>query len=357
MSVYFLSKHSIIHNKLIFYILLSVIESIAFNLLIYTKKYDILWYVIPLNYIIIFGVPPHFLRIVNGLTNQARPSNKMFVMLHFIPVIISICVLIWLYIQPYNYKQHLQRHMENGNYPFPFKYLDILFTFQTLIYIIICYKKIFKYKKNNFNYDAKIFWRFINFFIVAGIVVYTANFLPTTSVSIFLISTSLGSIIFYNSFLYTSLKYPTVFEKKTKKNRTITSISTLKILSSDFKEKLTDSINILIFEEKIFTDSNINIVTFAKRCNVPIYILRQFLNQHYGKSFTDFINEFRIEEAKKLLSGPEWQKYSVEIIAQMCGFNSRSFFYRIFKKRTGVSPLEYIKRNQLSNNTLKTINN
>ncbi|MFR9528449.1 MAG: helix-turn-helix domain-containing protein [Rikenellaceae bacterium] len=65
------------------------------------------------------------------------------------------------------------------------------------------------------------------------------------------------------------------------------------------------------------------------------------LNNYLHLSFTDFINDYRIEEIKKLLLEEDANYYMLHVLAERCGFNSKTSFYRIFKNKTGVTPLQY----------------
>jgi len=56
-----------------------------------------------------------------------------------------------------------------------------------------------------------------------------------------------------------------------------------------------------------------------------------------------FINEFRINEAMRLLSKPENKKYTIETISRKVGFNSISAFNSAFKKTSNVTPSFFIK--------------
>ena len=62
-------------------------------------------------------------------------------------------------------------------------------------------------------------------------------------------------------------------------------------------------------------------------------------------SITDYILEQRIAEAKRLL----WRnQYPLKQIAEMVGFNDYNYFARTFKKRTGYTPTEFIKKSVLT---------
>ncbi|QLG46976.1 helix-turn-helix domain-containing protein [Costertonia aggregata] len=101
-------------------------------------------------------------------------------------------------------------------------------------------------------------------------------------------------------------------------------------------EKLT-----VIKGEKLFKNPNLKLLDIANQLNISSHQLSQFLNDNLGKSFSLFINEFRIEEAKQLLISSE--AYTIETIGYDCGFNSKSTFFTTFKKITGTTPAKYKK--------------
>jgi len=76
---------------------------------------------------------------------------------------------------------------------------------------------------------------------------------------------------------------------------------------------------------------------------VRAHVLSAYLKRHYNKSFYNFINYYRIEEAKRFLTDPDQHKYSISHISENSGFTSRSAFYTAFKKNTGFTPGEYLK--------------
>ena len=72
------------------------------------------------------------------------------------------------------------------------------------------------------------------------------------------------------------------------------------------------------------------------------YIVSQILNQHFKKSFFDFINEARVQEAIILLKTFDPKVDTIENIATEVGFNSRASFYRSFKKVTDKNPTDFV---------------
>jgi AraC-like DNA-binding protein len=92
---------------------------------------------------------------------------------------------------------------------------------------------------------------------------------------------------------------------------------------------------------KPYLDKNLTIQSLAEMLNLSKADLSAILNNQLNKNFNDFINSYRVEEVKRKLDDPEFNKYTVLTIAEMCGFNSQSSFYRIFKNLTGKTPNDY----------------
>ena len=64
----------------------------------------------------------------------------------------------------------------------------------------------------------------------------------------------------------------------------------------------------------------------------------QLLKQQYGQSFTAYLTEYRIEEAKKLLLQPT---VNVKTVGERVGYSDPTYFARVFRRNMGVSPTEY----------------
>jgi len=117
----------------------------------------------------------------------------------------------------------------------------------------------------------------------------------------------------------------------------------INVIEDDTQIKLAKALNVIIIKEKLYLDPELNIQVLAEHCETRVHTLSAVINKHYNKNFFDYINYYRVEEAKKLLSDPEQKKYSIDSIAEKSGFSSRSAFYKAFKKNTELTPGEYIK--------------
>jgi AraC-like DNA-binding protein len=97
----------------------------------------------------------------------------------------------------------------------------------------------------------------------------------------------------------------------------------------------------LIKEEKLFKKFGFSLADLAARMGANVRYLSQAVNQTTGKNFNQFINEYRLEEARRLLR--ETDENSTDIGFSV-GFNSLSSFYEQFKKAEGLTPEQYRKK-------------
>ncbi|AEE49974.1 helix-turn-helix domain-containing protein [Haliscomenobacter hydrossis] len=95
----------------------------------------------------------------------------------------------------------------------------------------------------------------------------------------------------------------------------------------------------LMKEKQVFRNPNLKLQDLAQELRLSPHQLSQFLNESLGKNFTQFINEYRIVEACKLLKTDTL--LSIEGIGDEVGFNSKSTFFSTFKKIKGLTPAKY----------------
>ena len=113
------------------------------------------------------------------------------------------------------------------------------------------------------------------------------------------------------------------------------------IASSKRDTEIVQAIKGALEKDKVFLLPTLNIQELSRKLLVPQQELSQVINTHFQKKFRDLINEYRVEEVKKMLCDAKMTHMSILGIALECGFNSEATFYRIFKKNTGLSPKEY----------------
>lgn len=121
-------------------------------------------------------------------------------------------------------------------------------------------------------------------------------------------------------------------------------------------DKLTDSaiqkVQLGMEVQKLFLKQNLNIEEFSKRINLPVKEVSAVINKHYGTNFFEFMNSYRVEEAKRLLGDSQHADMTVMDVLLHAGFNSKSAFHRFFNRLVGMSPTEF--RKQSMNKDAKT---
>jgi AraC-like DNA-binding protein len=105
----------------------------------------------------------------------------------------------------------------------------------------------------------------------------------------------------------------------------------------NYKEQLSN----LMQSEQAYLNADLTLPKLASLVNCPVNHLSQVINSGFDMSFFDYLNQFRIEDAKKLLCLEDGQLQAILSIAFEVGFNSNSAFYAAFKKSCGMTPAQY----------------
>jgi AraC-like DNA-binding protein len=121
------------------------------------------------------------------------------------------------------------------------------------------------------------------------------------------------------------------------------------LLSDDMKKMLADKITGIIESEQLYLDDELSLNKLAEQLEIHKNYVSHVINNEFNVNFYNFINKYRIEEAKRLLADEQYDHYSIEGIAKSCGFKSRNVFYPIFKKHMGMTPREFKNKIQQPN--------
>jgi AraC-like DNA-binding protein len=117
------------------------------------------------------------------------------------------------------------------------------------------------------------------------------------------------------------------------------------------EDKLTNEIDLKnfdlvidLFEQKqVYLNKEISLFMVAEMTKLNIKDVSRLINQYAKKNFNQFVNSFRVDEAKKHLINSEMNHLNLTGIAEKVGFNSRSAFFSAFKLQEGITPNEFKK--------------
>jgi ligand-binding sensor domain-containing protein/AraC-like DNA-binding protein len=145
--------------------------------------------------------------------------------------------------------------------------------------------------------------------------------------------------------LYTVLVAATFYIYK-KKKHTIDNKAKYKgsPLNPYFTEECVTKLKYLMDIEKVYCDADISLQSLAEKMSIAPHQLSQLLNEKLNRNFADFINSYRIEEAKKILQSPRGARLKISSIAIEVGFSTMAAFYKAFKKHTNMTPSMFKKK-------------
>ena len=103
--------------------------------------------------------------------------------------------------------------------------------------------------------------------------------------------------------------------------------------------RLTDQLKQIMDEQKPYLQMNFSLPMLAQLCKSNVHVVSQVINESFNKSFFEWVADYRIEEAKKLLKTKSHLK--IEEIAELVGYNAKSSFNTGFKRITGTTPSEF----------------
>lgn len=101
---------------------------------------------------------------------------------------------------------------------------------------------------------------------------------------------------------------------------------------------LEEPLNMAMKEDKIFLKKDLTIFDVAKHVGSSTKKVSSCINTCFGSNFSEWVNKYRVEEAKIRIDQSENNYLTIEAIGQDSGFKSRSAMYSAFKKFTGDSP-------------------
>jgi AraC-like DNA-binding protein len=112
-------------------------------------------------------------------------------------------------------------------------------------------------------------------------------------------------------------------------------------LDGQMAKRIAQKIEAAMAVDLLFRDPNLSLWGLSKHIAVNSHYVSQTLNTEIGRSFFDYVNHWRIKNAKILLTTTD---DTILSITYDVGFNSRSSFYKSFKRETGTTPQEIRSR-------------
>jgi AraC-like DNA-binding protein len=114
-------------------------------------------------------------------------------------------------------------------------------------------------------------------------------------------------------------------------------------LSDQQMQNLIERLEVLIYDKEVFKDADLSIEKLAKKLNSNRTYVSEAIKTRYHIGFSIWLNEIRINAARKLLANPKNDFLSIEGIAKEVGYGSISTFNTAFRKLSGLTPSQFKK--------------
>ncbi|HLP15920.1 MAG TPA: helix-turn-helix domain-containing protein [Bacteroidota bacterium] len=101
-------------------------------------------------------------------------------------------------------------------------------------------------------------------------------------------------------------------------------------------------------QHRPYLDAELTLPALAELLSIPPHHLSQTINSRFNSNFFDFVNMYRVEEAKRLLTDTSKSAYTILALAQDAGFNSKTAFNAAFKRLTGKTPSMYREKARIN---------
>lgn len=216
------------------------------------------------------------------------------------------------------------------------KYKDVIMVVQIIIYLVslIFYlrKKLIQKKLTWLQAEGNLLWALQSLILIflLTLLFISVKILFQNDKGDFITGLFIAAIIYTQSF-YNLTKGMSFSKEKSKKILIPHEQATLQI----------ERLHHLMITQKPFIDTDFSLQSLAKMMDMSSHQMSQLLNENIGKNFAEYTAEYRIKEVMVLLKDPANDHLTIEAMAEMVGYLSKSTFNAAFKKQTGMTPRKY----------------
>lgn len=267
---------------------------------------------------------PRFYAVDIGSKIDFLKNHQNMIELQFNHILIHVQIIIYIVAVFMILRKAKKLYLENyagtsvNSYNWLFQFTIVL----TILYLIALFKNIFKFSDYpNISEEIKVGLLFFQLLIICW-------------------------------YLFKALNNPNLFRNIDSKLKLISDI----ILEDEEEGNIHTAANKkneegelvrlkeYMVKEKPFLNPSITIQNISDEIEIPVRNLSLLINHKLGQHFFDFINSYRIENAKIILKDTTKSKVTILEILYEVGFNSKSSFNTAFKKHTGLTPTSYRKQ-------------
>lgn len=337
------------------------------NVVLYDARLDATYpRIIGFNELSRFALAPAlYLSIVQFTTPGSKFKAKDY--LHFIPF-----AIFFLYMVPVLYFPDHQ--LIGGRFSLPPK-LNFVIGFlvrwsinvQLLVYWVLAFNTLRKHQKHllliaSDTVPVNLSWLKYLLLSVGGMLAlfFASIFFGIHIRSVFIAAGYLlgGLAIFYYSLAQKEV-FPFEVAELTALNEVIVEVDAQ---VKPIKQRLTEEQSLemrtklesLMTAEKLYLDNELSLPHLAEATGVSVHDLSYLLNEKIGLNFFQFVNAYRVEEAKQIMLSDKYKHLNMLGIAYSAGFSSKTTFNTVFKAQMGMSPSGFINQHKAATASLQS---
>jgi AraC-like DNA-binding protein len=308
---------------------------------------------------------PHLIGIATGLPLLFGPLHYLYVRfmispgrglrkldwLHFLPYLVLKSYMLPFHLSSGPEKLQFMQNMSEAGPPFVLLLFEWVMVLQGNIYMILSSFLLSNYSqgiRNSLSSIDKINLSWLRNITMgtAGIwaLVFALNVLPLLGVALtahvdHAIAPSTAIFIYVMGYL--SLRQQEIFVG----DAGLRSLPKYRKsgLPADMADNYLRKIRAFMENQKPYTQNDLTLNDLAGHLSMPTHHLSQIINERLKQNFFDFINNYRVEEAKKRLRDPSCNHLTILAIAYDVGFSSKSVFNSAFKKHASMTPSQFKK--------------
>lgn len=283
---------------------------------------------------------------------------------HFIPIVVFYLYFLFpYYLQSGDFKIAYIQHIEQHGQPLSLMVFSWAVYVQGIAYMVATFKLLNRYSqaiKDTFSSIEQINLNWLKTITILtmaiwilGVIIEVLQILDLNTPFQPLVPIALAILIYVMGYL--GLRQPEIFSGGTNVSASEESPASLDEAEADVKKyersgltkekarALHQKLIHLMETDKPFTDSSLKLNQLARLVGATPNYVSQVINEENQQNFYDFVNWYRIEEAKQMIQDPANEQVTLLSIAYDVGFNSKSAFNTAFKKYTGMTPSQFRK--------------
>jgi len=267
-------------------------------------------------------------------------------------------------------KQHLQEDYDLFSAPYYMNYVTLFREVFRAALGVVCILEIRRYSqhiKTNFSDIERLDLAWLKILVIGFLVIrmwavlvgllilFSVSFGINTNFEVIGLTGNYTTFIMVSMLIFFGLGHSTVFEGIETKNNDTADTTKNDQLKDKIKDIQIKQVADYMQTEKPYLMPALTLDKLATQLKMQPRILSHLINRHFACNFFEFINSYRVQEAKTMLADPVLGEKNMLEIMYDVGFNSKATFNTLFKKKVGMTPSEFRKQAIAQQKTQKSL--